>query len=284
MSSPGSSTSASRGASPRAALPLREVHEEAHFGGKAVQLGVALRAGLPVPDGVGLPVELVDQVAAGQAEAVEQCMRVIADVGAVRAAVRSSAVGEDAASTSFAGQHLTRLNVTEDALVEAIIDVWRSGRSDAALAYRTRLGIPGAPRVAVVIQEMVDPVCAGVLFTRNPLDGSDERVIEAAWGLGEAVVGGLVEPDRYRVARGGAVKEAVAGYKDVYIRMLPDGDTEEAPVESHLVEEHCLDDAQLRMLDALASRCEALFEGAHDIEWAFSSGRLYLLQRRSVTR
>jgi pyruvate,water dikinase len=138
--------------------------------------------------------------------------------------------------------------------------------------------------VGVVIQEMVDPECAGVLFTRNPVHGTDERVIEAAWGLGEAVVAGLVEPDRFRWERGGALNEASVGYKDVRIRTLPEGDTEEVPVDEHLRSEPCLQDAQLEMLEALASLCESHFPGAHDIEWAFAGGRLYLLQRRSVTR
>jgi pyruvate,water dikinase len=266
------------------AIPLVDALDESRFGGKAVQLGSALRAGLPVPEGVALPVELVDAVAAGSEEAAQGCLSAFDMVRGEAVAVRSSAVGEDAAHTSFAGQHLTRLNVTEAAILEAVTDVWRSGRSESALAYRARLGVEGAPRVAVVVQEMVAPECAGVLFTRNPVDGSDERVIEAAWGLGEVVVAGLVEPDRFHLARGGAVKEAVVGYKDVRMRMLPGGDTEEVPVDAHLRSAPCLADPQLEMLEALASRCEALFPGAHDIEWAFSGGRLYLLQRRSITR
>jgi pyruvate, water dikinase len=267
-----------------AAVRLVDAREESRFGGKAVQLGAALRAGLPVPDGFALAVERVDAVAATHSEALDACLEAFAAVGSPAVAVRSSAVGEDASQTSFAGQHLTRLNVTQPSLVEAVVDVWRSGRSEAALAYRARLGIAGAPRVGVVVQEMVNPDSAGVLFTRNPLDGSDERVIEAAWGLGEAVVGGLVEPDRYRLARGGTVKEATPGYKDVQIRMLPDGDTEEVPVDADRMEELCLSDAQLAMLDELAVRCEQIFDGAHDIEWAFVGQRLFLLQRRSVTR
>jgi hypothetical protein len=90
-------------------------------------------------------------------------------------AVRSSAVGEDSVRASFAGQHLTRLNVTGDVLAAAITDVWRSGRSESALVYRRRLAVDGVPRVGVVIQVMIDAECAGVLFTRNPVDGRDEH-------------------------------------------------------------------------------------------------------------
>ena len=127
-------------------------------------------------------------------------------------AVRSSAVGEDSEEASFAGQHLTCLNVRSAADgVAAVAAIWRSAHSDSALAYRRRLGLTDSPRIAVVVQQLVDADCAGVLFTRNPLDGADELVVEAAWGLGEAVVAGLVTPDRFRVARDGTVLERVAG-------------------------------------------------------------------------
>jgi pyruvate, water dikinase len=266
-------------------VPLPEVVEEQRFGGKAAQLGAAHRAGLPVPWGVALAVELVDAAAGGDAEAAARCQSAYGLAGGDAVAVRSSAVGEDSAEHSFAGQHLTRLNVAApDALLDAVRAVWRSGREAGALAYRAHLGIAGAPRVAVVVQTMIAAECAGVLFTRNPLDGSDERVIEAAWGLGETVVGGLVEPDRYRLERGGQLREQVIGDKDVRITALPNGDTAEEAVEPRLRRAPCLDERRLRLLDALASRCEAHFPGAHDIEWAFAFGQRFLLQRRAITR
>lgn len=266
-------------------LPLHDVTHERRFGGKAAQLGAALRAGFPVPHGVALSVDLVSAVARRHHEAIEQCRRALPLVGSACVAVRSSAVGEDGARASFAGQHLTRLGVAhEDALVDAVIEVWRSGRSDAAVAYRQRLGVVGEPEVAVVVQEMVDAECAGVMFTKNPVDGSDERVIEGAWGLGEAVVGGLCDPDRWRVARGGSVIEETIGEKDVAVRLRPGGDTEEVEVSAERRRVPCLDARRLAMLEALAARCEMEFEGAHDIEWAFAGDRLFLLQRRAVTR
>jgi hypothetical protein len=125
---------------------------------------------------------------------------------AFRLVARSSAVGEDSEQASFAGQHLTRLNLrSEPELVDAVSAIWDSSRSPSALAYRERLGLPREPRIAVVVQELVDADSAGVLFSRNPLDGSDELVIEAARGLGESVVAGLVTPDRVRLRRDGAV-------------------------------------------------------------------------------
>jgi len=265
-------------------VPLREVEQEPRFGGKAAQLGAALRAGFPVPEGVALDVEAVDAIAAGRAEARERCRRALEILDSARVAVRSSAVGEDSASASFAGMHLTRLNVAPDRLIDAVVEVWRSGRTEAALAYRARLGIEGLPRVAVVVQEMVDPDCAGVMFTKNPVDGSDERVIEATWGLGEAVVSGLVTPDRYHLARGGRVTQRVIGDKDVAIELSPAGETVEREVPAERRQAPCLDDRRLAMLEELARRIEERFEGAHDVEWAFRGERLYLLQRRAVTR
>jgi pyruvate,water dikinase len=137
--------------------------------------------------------------------------------------------------------------------------------------------------MAVVVQELVDAECSGVLFSRNPLDGSDELVIEAAWGLGEAVVAGLVTPDRFRLAPDGTVFERAAGVKDVAVRIDPAGGTRETQVPAELVRALCLDDAKLAALHALAASCDQVFDGANDLEWAFVSGRLYLLQRRTLT-
>jgi pyruvate,water dikinase len=265
-------------------VPLREAREETEFGGKAVQLGAALRAELPVPPGAALAAGLVDAVAAGDPAATAE-LATIAPRVAWPVAVRSSAVGEDSAEASFAGQHLTLLNVRDTAaLAEAVAAVWASARSEAALAYRARLGIGGEPRTGVVVQRLVDPEVAGVLFTRNPLSGADERMVEASWGLGEAVVAGIVIPDRFRIARDGAVLERTPGSKLVALRLSADGGTVERPVAGGLVEQLCLDDSQLSELQELASRCEEAFGTGRDLEWAFAGQTLYLLQCRAVTR
>lgn len=177
--------------------PLTEQLDERLVGGKAAQLAVAVRAGLPVPAGIALPVVFVDAVAAGRDDARSELAEM---PGALRRPLvaRSSAVGEVSREASFAGQHLTRLNLRSlTELVDAVCAIWASARSPAALAYRERLGLSPEPAMAVVVQELVDAESSGVLFSGNPLDGSDELVIEAAWGLGEAVVAGLVKPDRF---------------------------------------------------------------------------------------
>jgi pyruvate,water dikinase len=266
-----------------AAPPLTAHLDEALFGGKAAQLAAAARAGLPVPPGIAVPVAFVDAVAAGQPESRAELARA---AGTLRPPLvaRSSAVGEDSERASFAGQHLTRLNLRSvPDLVDAICAIWSSARASTALAYRERLGLPPEPRMGVVVQELVDADTAGVLFTRNPVSGADELVVEASWGLGEAVVAGLVTPDRFRLQRDGSVLERVAGLKDVALRTDQGGSTRETDVPQELSRTLCLDDADLTALHALAMRCDEIFGADHDVEWAFAAGRLYLLQRRALT-
>jgi pyruvate,water dikinase len=266
-------------------VALAEGVEESAYGGKAAQLAAAIRAGLPVPGGLALPAGFVDAVAADQPYAIRKLKEICVSLSGP-VAIRSSAVGEDSETASFAGQHLTCLNVrpSQPALAYAVRAIWQSARSESALAYRQRLGLPSEPRIGVVLQELVVADCAGVLFTQNPFDGADEIVIEACWGLGESVVAGLVTPDRYRVSREGTVLERTPGMKDIAIRILPEGGTQESEVPAELIRALCLDDTRLRELHALATKCEKTFGGTQDLEWAFAGGTLYLLQRRTVTR
>jgi pyruvate,water dikinase len=262
-------------------LALNEVVDPEAFGGKAVALGTAARAGLPVPAGVALSVADVEAVVQDD-PAVLQDLRSVAASGRA-CAVRSSAVGEDSGAASFAGAHCTVLGVcSPDAVVAAVRRVHASGDAPAARAYRSRLGL-GRPRMGVVIQELVPADVAGVLFTRNPVTGVAERVIEASWGLGEAVVAGLVVPDRYRLDARGRVLERSAGEKDVAVRAGRAG-TQEVAVSGDAVHAPCLDDAQLAALHGLAEACDAVYgERDHDIEFAFRAGGVFLLQRRPIT-
>src|ERR671916_162836 len=217
-------------------ITLTESIDKSSYGGKAAQLAAAVRAGLPVPGGVALPVGFVDAVATDQPDAIrkleESCVTLDGPV-----AVRSSAVGEDSETASFAGQHLTCLNVQPSlpALADAVHAIWKSAHSESALAYRQRLGLPREPQIGVVVQELVVADCAGVLFTRNPSNGADEIVIEASWGLGESVVAGLVTPDRFRISPEGAALERTPGMKDIAIRILPEGGTQESEVPAELI-------------------------------------------------
>lgn len=263
-------------------IPLAAAGDEARFGGKAANLARAIAARLPVPPGFALAWDLVDALAADAARAAATLAPALAAL-ARPVAVRSSAVGEDSAGASFAGQHTTRLNVPDAATAAAALHaVWASGRAASALAYRRKLGLSAEPRMGVVVQALIPADVAGVLFTRDPITGADERVIEAAFGLGEAVVAGLVTPDHYRVGRDGAVLLARAGSKEIAVRPGASGGTHEAPVENP--EAPALSSAQLAALAALASRCEAVFPPPLDLEWAFAGGALHLLQCRRMTR
>jgi pyruvate, water dikinase len=264
-------------------VPLAEAHDEHAFGGKAVSLGAAIRAGLPVPPGAAAGAQLVDRIAAGDASALET-PTASACIPEGRLAVRSSAVGEDSAGASFAGQHATKLNVRKHALPAAVREVWASARTESALAYRQKKGLPAHPRIAAVIQLLVEPIAAGVLFTRNPITGADERLVEAAWGLGEAVVNGTVVPDRVRLSPQGKVVELTPGDKDVKIWYGEGDGTVEVPVDPLLRHVACVKDVHLAALHDLAERCRRVWGSDLDIEWALDSNdRVYLLQCRPIT-
>lgn len=265
-------------------VPLAKARDEKVFGSKAVGLGDALRDGLPVPPGFALSGAIVEAVASRQERAIGRVAKAIRSLK-TPLAIRSSCVDEDGASASFAGQHLTLLNVPSlEAVTPALREIWWSANSDSAITYRQRVGLFTRPSVGVVVQTLLDPEVAGVMFTQNPITGADERLIEASWGLGEAVVSGRVIPDNYRLDRSGAVLERTPGVKKMAIRPVPTGGTVDEDVAPDLVERLCLNDDLLRQLNDLAARCEQVYGRDRDIEWAFAAGKLFLLQCRAVTR
>jgi pyruvate,water dikinase len=265
-------------------VPLHEAHHEPAYGGKASSLAAALREGLPVPPGAALGAAFVDRVAERDAAAVEMLLA-SAHVPEARLAVRSSAIGEDSADASFAGQHATKLNVRKPQLLDAVHLVWQSARTESALAYRARKGLNASPRMGVVVQALIEPVAAGVLFTRNPVTGEEERLIEAAWGLGEAVVNGSVVPDRVRLDPSGRVLDVTPGEKDVKVWYDGGEDgTVEVPVDPSLQQRMCLEPAHFDALHDLASRCQRVWGRDLDLEWALdATGRIFLLQCRPIT-
>jgi pyruvate, water dikinase len=263
---------------------LIDATDAQRFGGKAASLARAIRAGLPVPPGLALADAFVTAIGEGDRTAAAELANLPLP-GGRELAVRSSAVGEDSASASFAGQHASELGVLPgERLLQAVRAVWRSGFCDGALGYRDRLGLDRSPSMGVVIQPLIDARLAGVLFTRNPISGAPERVIEASWGLGESVVQGRVIPDRYRLSSDGTLIELIMGEKRTEARPLPGGGVADHSVAADLVGTPCLDEAKLRALHELTLRCEAIWHGDHDLEWAFAqNGKLHLLQRRPVT-
>jgi len=266
------------------AVQLQEAVDESQFGGKCVSLGNAIRAGLPTPGGFALSADVVNRIAADGSMAFPDAIDVF-EALAPAMAVRSSAVGEDSDEASFAGQHATVLNVmNKDAMLAAIHTVYQSAHSPEALAYREKMGVSAEPAIAVALQKQILSDVSGVMFTRNPITGADERYIEASWGLGEAIVSGLVVPDSFRLSRQGQVMARTAGEKDLRLEADREGNVIEVEIEGEAVEALCVNDSQLLELHDLASRCEATYGTGLDIEWAISEGKVYLLQCRAITR
>ena len=282
-------------------------------GGKGANLGELVRAGFPVPDGFVVTTaaydaaiagtDLDERIARGDHEAVRALFdelplpdgldaAILAgylELGEPAVAVRSSATAEDLPEASFAGQQDTFLNVTgADALLRAVRHCWASLWGERAVAYRAQHHTGGAPRIAVVVQRLILAEVAGVMFTANPASGRREQtVITAAWGLGEAVVGGLVEPDEFVVGddAGTPVQRRIAAKR---VRTVPNGGdatqgTSEEPTPSELVDQPTLDDAQVRELAALGRRVQQHFGAPQDIEWALAEGSFVLLQARPIT-
>ena len=205
-------------------------------------------------------------------------------------AVRSSGTAEDLAGASFAGQHDTWLDIRGGrALLDAVRRCWASMWTGRALAYRHGRGFDEEElSIAVVVQIMVDADVSGVMFVGNPMTArADEIVVNASWGLGEAVVSGLVNPDDYILdAKTGSPKTRRLGDKALTIRRsdAPEGGTVQEPTDLALRQRPTLTDRQLKELAALGVSVTNYYDGVpQDVEWALSGGRFHLLQSRPVT-
>ncbi|MGW1738288.1 PEP/pyruvate-binding domain-containing protein [Nocardia sp. NPDC001965] len=201
-------------------------------------------------------------------------------------AVRSSATAEDLPDMSFAGQQETFLDIRgTDAVLAAVKHCWASLWTGRAIGYRARNGVEsGAVALAVVVQELVPAEAAGIAFTADPVTGARDRVlIDAAWGLGEAIVGGLVTPDTFVVAKAdGDVLRQDIGDKQVMTVRTPDGTrTDRVPTDHR--NRPALSPAQASDLARLAVRVERLYEQPMDIEWALHDRRLFIVQARPIT-
>lgn len=215
----------------------------------------------------------------------EQILSRYSDMGRPAVAVRSSATAEDLPEMSFAGQQDTFLNVIGDeALLAAVTACWSSLWTARAISYRERNRVPqDGVSIAVVVQQMVESEASGVLFTANPLTGlRTETVIDATVGLGEALVGGQVQPDHYIVDRcTGLITSRTIGAKALSIRSLPGGGV--ATINEPVTPVQALRDEQILALAALGDRVADLFSAPQDIEWAWAGASLSLLQARPIT-
>jgi len=213
----------------------------------------------------------------------------VAAVSIPAVAVRSSATTEDAIDASFAGLQDTYLWVKDaNETVRKVRSCWASLYSVESISYRRKRGFPeSGVAMGVVVQAMVDARTAGVMFTRSPTTGDRSVItIEGAWGLGSAVVGGEVTPDRWVLGKiTGEI--SVREISDKMIKHTPAaaGGIEEVPVADELRREACLTDAELQNLRAIARKVERHYGHAQDIEWAVDrhSGDILLLQSRPET-
>ncbi|MEO3802482.1 PEP/pyruvate-binding domain-containing protein [Nonomuraea sp. B1E8] len=294
----------------KAVIPLDDAAADlATAGGKGASLARLARAGLPVPGGFHVTTDAyrafvadfrdeiirassADPAAIARmfaehdmpAEIAEEIRHAYAALGGdVPVAVRSSATAEDLPGMSFAGQQDTYLNIRGDALLDAVRRCWASLWNPRAIAYRDQNGVPHDDvALAVVVQKLVDADAAGVMFTANPVTGArDETVINASWGLGEAVVGGQVTPDTV-VVSGGAVVQSRTADKTVMTVRTTTG-TEERPVPGDLRGTAVLDDARAVELAGIGARIQTLYGTPMDVEWASRDGAFAIVQARPIT-
>ena len=264
--------------------------EVALVGGKAANLSRLARLNHQVPDGFCIPVtvmnerqpaDLYDDIA-GAVEGLQTCH----GLSELVTAVRSSAVDEDGAEASFAGQHETFLNVVgPEAIVEAVEQCWESAHSERALAYRQQQGLTAEqPQLAVLVQQLVAADTSAVVFSANPVTGNrDEVMINASWGLGESIVGGTVTPDTFIVHKSGqTISSRVVADKQRMTVSAPGG-TEEVEVPRFLRGEPSVQDAQVLEMAHLAFTLEQAMGFPVDIECAYADGKVYLLQCRPIT-
>jgi len=201
-------------------------------------------------------------------------------------AVRSSATGEDGADASFAGMNATFTNISgESELIDAVQRCWASLFGPRVVAYRASRGFSADPAMAVVVQLMIASERSGVAFTADPTtDATDRVVVEAAFGQGEVVVSGSVEPDTYVVAKeGGQILSRRIGLKSFKIVRGPDGKDQTVDLDDAEAEAQVLNDDEVREIADIAIRSERHAGSPQDTEWAIADGKTWIVQTRPIT-
>ncbi len=299
-------------------LPFKNIKKEdiSTVGGKAANLGEMTAIGLNVPSGVTLSVDAYTEYLNYNAIEIEDVFRKSdsddkalehiqyaiekgefpknvedelrgfynALLPNTRLAVRSSATAEDLDDASFAGQQETYLNVSSyDELLSRVKDCYKSLWAKRAHSYRRESGYASYDvSLAVVIQEMVESDCSGVLFTNNPTTKSDDMLINASYGLGEAVVSGIVSPDEYIVSRNFEIKNVIIGSKEVEIVYGEKG-TKKLAVDDDRRKKQAIEKETIEKLVREALKIEAHYQSPMDIEWAVKNNIIYILQARKIT-
>lgn len=298
-------------------------HDVAEAGGKGAFLGELTRQGVAVPPGFVVLTRafsrfleanrLADRIASATAflrqgsvspASVSRELRAVmesgaipddmakeilarhAALGAALVAVRSSATAEDNAEHSWAGQLESTLNVTSETLLHRVKECWASLFSERALAYSLKdTAADGPIRVAVVIQEMINPEVAGIAFSVDPVtENPEDMVIEAGFGLGEAIVQGEITPDHYLVRKGTfSLVDAFLSAQDRGIYRLADGSTGWKELDAVTANRRKLDDADISRLAGMVAAIEKIAGFPCDVEWVYDQGRFFIVQCRPIT-
>ncbi|MGI6036517.1 MAG: phosphoenolpyruvate synthase [Limnochordia bacterium] len=216
----------------------------------------------------------------------EEITRFLSRLGENNAyAVRSSATAEDLPTASFAGQQDTYLNIIgKEAILKHISKCWASLFADRAVTYRLENGFDHRQvHLSVVVQKMVFPQASGIMFTTDPVT-SNRKVssIDASFGLGEALVSGLVNADIYKVRNGKIIDKRVSS-KKLAIHALQDGGTKEQEIEPERQNRQALTDEQILQLERMGRKIEEHFGCPQDIEWCLADNAFYIVQSRPIT-
>jgi pyruvate,water dikinase len=266
----------------------RRFVDENHLGDRILSAAAQAQANDPATlDRASAQIQSLFAQGTVPGDIAETIRRWYGELGAdIPVAVRSSATAEDLPGMSFAGQLDTYLNVRGgDDTIDAVRRCWASLWTGRAIGYRQRQGIrPEDVSMAVVVQRLVAAEAAGVVFTANPVTGArDELMINAAWGLGEAIVSGRVTPDTVVINKQtGAIRSQEISSKDVMTVRLESG-TREEPVPAGKRRRAALEPAQAAELARLGVKIEQLYGQPMDIEWAMCDGRIFIVQARPVT-
>jgi len=256
-------------------------------GGKGASLAEMVSVGFPVPGGFVLTAETYKTFSDKgiPKELEKEILAAFDKIGAERVAVRSSATVEDSQSASWAGQFETYLNISREDLIQRVGDCWRSVESERVNAYADAASIDKSSiAVAVVVQKMVDSEVSGVCFTAHPVSQDENQlVIEAAWGLGEALVQGIVTPDNYVVDK--EKLEIIEANTSPQEKMIVnvEKETEEVKIPQSKREEQKLNETQIKELSKICVDIEKHYGKPQDIEWAYEKGKFYITQSRPIT-
>ena len=199
-------------------------------------------------------------------------------------AVRSSATAEDSLDISWAGELESYLNIMETSLLDSVKKCWASLFTPRAIIYSKEKGNFEKNSVAVVVQEMINPEISGVCFTQNPVTkNKNQIVIEAGYGIGEAIVKGMITPDRYLIKKDELVIEDVnIGFQKIVIRQSKEG-TKKTKLENKKQCKQKLNGRQMIELSTLCKKIEKIYKRPQDIEWTFENNKFNIVQSRPIT-